>query len=44
LNVVIEKLRDFDLSHEVYQKITYHIIIVFEKFVSALPRQFILSV
>lgn len=36
-----EKLMDFDLSHEVYQKITHHIIIVFEKFVSALSRQFI---
>lgn len=36
-----EKLMNFDLSHEVYQKITNHIIIVFEKFVSALSRQFI---
>jgi len=36
-----EKLMDFDLNHEVYQKITHHIIIVFEKFVSALSRQFI---
>lgn len=36
-----EKLMNFDLNHEVYQKITYHIIIVFEKFVSALSRQFI---
>ena len=36
-----EKLMDFNLSHEVYQKISRHIIIVFEKFVSALSRQFI---
>lgn len=36
-----EKLMDFDLSQEVYQKITNHIIIVFEKFVSALSRQLI---
>lgn len=36
-----EKLMDFDLSHEVYQKIINHVIIVFEKFVSALSRQFI---
>lgn len=36
-----EKLMDFDLNHEVYQKIIHHIIIVFEKFVSALSRQFI---
>lgn len=36
-----KKLMDFDLSHEVYQKITNHIIIIFEKFVSALSRQFI---
>lgn len=36
-----EKLMNFDLNHEVYQKITNHIIIVFEKFVSALSRQFI---
>lgn len=33
-----EKLMNLDLSHEVYQKITNHIIIVFEKFVSALSR------
>lgn len=36
-----DKLMNFDLSHEVYQKITNHIVIVFEKFVSALSRQFI---
>jgi hypothetical protein len=36
-----QKLMDFDLNHEVYQKITHHIIVVFEKFVSALSRQFI---
>lgn len=36
-----EKLKNFDLGHEVYQKIINHIIIVFEKFVSALSRQFI---
>ena len=36
-----EKLMDFDLCHEVYEKITNHIIIVFEKFVSALSRQFV---
>lgn len=37
----VEKLADFDLSHEVYQKISNHIIIIFEKFISALSRQFI---
>jgi len=36
-----DKLMDVDLSHEVYQKITNHIIIVFEKFISAISRQFI---
>lgn len=36
-----EKLMDFNLSQEVYQKITNHIIVIFEKFVSALSRQFI---
>ncbi|RXG30567.1 hypothetical protein [Leeuwenhoekiella palythoae] len=36
-----DKLMDFNLSQEVYQKITNHIIVVFEKFVSALSRQFI---
>jgi hypothetical protein len=36
-----EKLMNFDLNHEVYQKITNHIIIIFEKFISALSRQFI---
>jgi hypothetical protein len=36
-----EKLMNFDLNHEVYQKITHKIIIVFERFVSALSRQFI---
>lgn len=36
-----EKLMGFDSDHEVYQKISNHIIIVFEKFVSALSRQFI---
>ena len=37
----LSRYHNFDLSHEVYQKITNHIIIVFEKFVSALSRQFI---
>jgi hypothetical protein len=37
------KLMDFDLSHEVYQKITNYIIIVFEKLISALSRQFIFN-
>jgi hypothetical protein len=37
----LEKLMGFDSNHEVYQKITNHIIVVFEKFVSALSRQFI---
>ena len=36
-----EKLMDFNLSHEVYQKISTHIIIVFEKFISAISRQFV---
>jgi len=36
-----EKLMGFDSDHEVYQKVSNHIIIVFEKFVSALSRQFI---
>jgi len=36
-----EKLMGFDTDHEVYQKISNHIVIVFEKFVSALSRQFI---
>jgi hypothetical protein len=36
-----EKLMSFDTYHEVYEKISNHIIIVFEKFVSALSRQFI---
>lgn len=37
----IEKLLNFDLSNEVYEEITNHIIIVFEKFVSSLSRQII---
>lgn len=37
----IDKLMSFDVSHEVYQRITNHIIIIFEKFVSSLSRQFI---
>lgn len=36
-----ENLMDFDLAQEVYHKISNHIIIIFEKFVSALSRQFI---
>jgi len=36
-----EKLADLNLNHEVYQKISTYIIIVFEKYVSALSRQFI---
>ena len=36
-----KKLMDYNLKHEVYQKISSHIIIIFEKFVSALSRQFI---
>lgn len=36
-----EKLIDFNLSHEVYQKISTYIIIVFEKYLSAISRQFI---
>src|SRR5699024_495995 len=35
------KLMDFDLIHEVHQKISTYIIIVFEKFVAAISRQFI---
>jgi hypothetical protein len=36
-----DKIMNFDLNHEVYQKISSHIIIVFERYVSALSRQFI---
>src|SRR5699024_8457275 len=36
-----EKLMDFDLIHEVHQKVSTYIIIVFEKFVAAISRQFI---
>lgn len=36
-----EKLMDFNLSHEVYQKISTYIIVVFEKYISAISRQFI---
>ncbi|KXO01102.1 hypothetical protein LS48_01100 [Aequorivita aquimaris] len=36
-----ENLMDFDLAQEVYHKISNHIIIIFEKFVSALSRQFV---
>lgn len=36
-----ENLMNFDLMQEVYYKISNHIIIVFEKFVSALSRQFV---
>lgn len=36
-----EKLMDINLCHDVYEKISNYILIVFEKFVSALSRQFI---
>ncbi|WP_201596034.1 hypothetical protein [Psychrobacter vallis] len=36
-----KKLADLNLNHEVYQKISTYIIIVFERYVSALSRQFI---
>lgn len=38
-----EKLMDFDLNHEIYQKISTYIIVVFERYVSALSRQFIFN-
>ena len=38
-----KKLMNFDLSHEIYQKISNKIITIFEKFISALSRQFIFS-
>lgn len=38
-----EKLADLNLNHEVYQKISTYIIIVFERFISALSRQFIFN-
>lgn len=40
---VFDKLMDFDKSHEVYEKISSHIIITFEKFISGLSRQFIFN-
>lgn len=36
----LEKLNDFDKQHEVYEKLSRHIIIIFEKFTSSLSRQF----
>lgn len=36
-----EKMTDFNLNHEVYQKISTYIIIVFERYISAISRQFI---
>ncbi|WP_201617508.1 hypothetical protein [Psychrobacter urativorans] len=36
-----EKLTDLNLNHEVYQKISTYIIIVFERYISAISRQFI---
>lgn len=38
-----ERLMDFDSNHEVYQKISTYIIIVFERYVSALSRQLIFN-
>ncbi|MCD8439002.1 hypothetical protein [Tenacibaculum finnmarkense] len=38
-----KKLMDFDLNFEVYQKISNHIVIIFEKLVSALSRQFMFN-
>lgn len=36
-----KKLMSFDLNHEVSQKISNYIIVVFEKYISAISRQFI---
>lgn len=36
-----EKLTNLNLSHEVYQKISTYIITIFERYISALSRQFI---
>ncbi|WP_201594428.1 hypothetical protein [Psychrobacter fulvigenes] len=36
-----EKLTDLNLNHEVYQKISTYIITIFERYISALSRQFI---
>src|SRR5690606_15264147 len=36
-----EKLLNFDLSHEVFYKVTNYIIVIFERFISSLSRQFI---
>lgn len=36
-----KKLTDLNLNHEVYQKISTYIIVIFEKYVSAISRQFI---
>lgn len=38
-----EKLMDFDLNHEIYQKISTYIVVVFERYISALSRQFIFN-
>ena len=42
-NNVLEKLTNPDLSDEFYQSINKHIIVIFEKFVSALSRQLTFS-
>ncbi|WP_296237296.1 DUF2511 domain-containing protein [Psychrobacter sp. UBA5136] len=38
-----EKLADLNFNHEVYQKISTYIVTIFERFVSALSRQFIFN-
>ena len=40
---ILKKLLNFDVKDEVYGEISAHIITVFEKFVSALSRQFIFN-
>jgi hypothetical protein len=40
-NIPYDKLLDYYVSHEVYQEIAGHIIIIFERFISGLSRQFI---
>ncbi|MDR6560021.1 MULTISPECIES: hypothetical protein [unclassified Arcicella] len=42
-NISFEKILSSDFSHEVTQEITSHIIIVFEKFLASLARQFIFN-
>ncbi|OEY71908.1 hypothetical protein [Salegentibacter salarius] len=36
----LEKLNDFDKQHEIYESVSLYIIVIFEKFISSLSRQF----